>query len=474
MSSTRATDPDVAIAAASSRYTRRQWVTLVVFSFAQFCNAVCVSLQAPFYPSEAEKKGATASQYGLVFGVFELTVFLVSPIYGRFMTRLGPKLINNSGIFTVSIMCIVFGFLDRIQDTDTFIGFCFAVRIVEAMGNAAFITSAFSIIAKEFPKNVGAAFATMETFFGLGLIVGPTVGGALYELGGYTLPFAAMGGVLLFAAIITTCFLPSEGAEATPEAQSSRGHYFAALRLPSIFLACFAIISASISIGFLQGVLEPHLRPLSLSPVQMGLMFVLNGSTYALLAPFWGMMCDKYLAPRTLITFGAVVVVIAFTFVGPMPFLPMKLSLSLCIVSLIVHGIGFGAVLVSTFAGAHRDALANGFPDDLSTYGLVSGIWTSTFALGCFIGPSAGGFLTDYIGFEWTTVLVAGLHVLVAVSTGFYQCCASPPEAIFPAIHESLACTKDERQTLLVPGRDDEDSTYGSAGSSRENLGALP
>ena len=35
-------------------------------------------LQAPFYPAEAEKKGASATQYGLVFGIFELVVFLVS------------------------------------------------------------------------------------------------------------------------------------------------------------------------------------------------------------------------------------------------------------------------------------------------------------------------------------------------------------------------------------------------------------
>lgn len=32
---------------------------------------------------QAEKKGATAAEYGLVFGVFELVVFLVSPIYGQ-------------------------------------------------------------------------------------------------------------------------------------------------------------------------------------------------------------------------------------------------------------------------------------------------------------------------------------------------------------------------------------------------------
>ena len=41
--------------------------------------------QAPFYPIEAERKGATATEYGLVFGVFELTVFLVR--YARFLVH---------------------------------------------------------------------------------------------------------------------------------------------------------------------------------------------------------------------------------------------------------------------------------------------------------------------------------------------------------------------------------------------------
>uniref|UniRef100_A0A6P7G9P8 Uncharacterized protein LOC114339492 isoform X1 n=1 Tax=Diabrotica virgifera virgifera TaxID=50390 RepID=A0A6P7G9P8_DIAVI len=31
-------------------FTKRQWSTLIVIGIADFCNAVCVSLQAPFYP----------------------------------------------------------------------------------------------------------------------------------------------------------------------------------------------------------------------------------------------------------------------------------------------------------------------------------------------------------------------------------------------------------------------------------------
>jgi hypothetical protein len=74
-----------------SKFNRRQQLTVIVFAVANFCSAICVSLQAPFYPNEAEKKGATPSQYGFVFGVFELTVFIVSPFVGKNLGKLGAK-----------------------------------------------------------------------------------------------------------------------------------------------------------------------------------------------------------------------------------------------------------------------------------------------------------------------------------------------------------------------------------------------
>lgn len=53
--------------------------------------------QAPFFPQEAEKKGANATEYGLVFGVFELIVFMISPIYGQYLNKIGPKVSHHVG-----------------------------------------------------------------------------------------------------------------------------------------------------------------------------------------------------------------------------------------------------------------------------------------------------------------------------------------------------------------------------------------
>lgn len=58
---------------------------------------------------QAEKKGCTATEYGLVFGIFELVVFLVSPIYGAHLNKIGPKLLFNAGILTTGTCAILFG-----------------------------------------------------------------------------------------------------------------------------------------------------------------------------------------------------------------------------------------------------------------------------------------------------------------------------------------------------------------------------
>ena len=135
-------------------------MTLLIIGLSDFFNAICVSLQSPFFPKEAEDKGCSATEYGLVFGIFELVVFIISPIYGRHIQRVGPKRLFNLGIFTSAVSAICFGLLDNVPGHYPFITLAFVIRIIEALGNAAFLTASFSIIAKEFPNNIATTFVS--------------------------------------------------------------------------------------------------------------------------------------------------------------------------------------------------------------------------------------------------------------------------------------------------------------------------
>ena len=51
--------------------------------------------------------------------------------------------------------------------------------------------------------------AILEVFNGLGLMLGPIIGGILYEIGGFRLPFYFMGSLLFLMFIIAYFAFPS-------------------------------------------------------------------------------------------------------------------------------------------------------------------------------------------------------------------------------------------------------------------------
>ena len=69
--------------------------------------------------------------------------------------------------------------------------------------------------------------------------------------------------------------------------------------------------------GFVHVSLEPHLRPLNLSPFEIGSMFVISGAAYVIAAPLYGRLCDKLPNIKVLIVFGALLEVVAFILLGP-------------------------------------------------------------------------------------------------------------------------------------------------------------
>lgn len=110
---------------------------------------------------------------------------------------------------------------------------------------------------------------------------------------------------------------------------------------------------------------------------------------------------------------------------------------------------GIGLLLVSTFSDALRTSIQNGFTDGLETYGLVSGLWTSVFALGAFIGPSISGALYDSVGFRKSVYFIIVLHVLVAFIFITFLSCSSKRSKLYKEISAEESLIKRSRDDLL-------------------------
>ncbi|XP_046584211.1 MFS-type transporter SLC18B1-like [Haliotis rubra] len=92
-----------------------------------------------------------------------------------------PRYFYVSGLWIVGISITVFGWINHAPAGTPFIAICFAVRVVEALGTASLLTASFAIATINFPDNVGTAYGILETVTGCGFMLGPAMGGGLYE-----------------------------------------------------------------------------------------------------------------------------------------------------------------------------------------------------------------------------------------------------------------------------------------------------
>ncbi|XP_067138893.1 MFS-type transporter SLC18B1-like [Centruroides vittatus] len=407
---------------------RKKTLLLIILSLGNFAIGCTFSIQSPFFPREAEKKGASSTEYGFVFGVYQLTFFILAPIYGKLMGHISPNFMLLSGLFLVGGAILLFGFLQDSPHGLPFLILAYVLRIVEGTGSAAYQVSSFSIIAREFRDSVAKTMATLEAALGIGVIVAPTLGGLLYNLGAFLLPFVTLGSFILLCVFITYFILPTY----SPSPEMAPKNLLKFWLNFSLIIDATIISTSCMFIGYISAVLEPHLRQFQLSTMTVSVIFVTAGLSYSISAPIWGFICDHKINTKCLSIVGGILLSVSFLLIGPAPFLNIPSQLWLVIFSLAITGIGVSCCYVSPFIGALQDTVhIRGYPEDITTYGLVSSMAGSAQSFGNFIGPSLGGYLLEKIGFSWGALVFAGAEILLVFFLFTYigiKCCRRKTE----------------------------------------------
>ncbi|XP_023235724.1 MFS-type transporter SLC18B1-like [Centruroides sculpturatus] len=191
--------------------SRKQLFLLIAFGCCNFTMGACYSLLAPFFPKEAENKGASPTIYGLIMGFYQVIVFIISPICGKMTSHITPNLLAYGGIFLSGYANVLFGTLEWSPPGKTFITLAFLIRMFDAMGWSLYFTASYTIVAMNFSDKRAIIVSLLETIFGFGMIIGPTIGGALYQIGGYATPFMTSGCLLLIGSFVSFLIIPSSG-----------------------------------------------------------------------------------------------------------------------------------------------------------------------------------------------------------------------------------------------------------------------
>lgn len=418
-----------------------------------------------------EQKGATPLIYSSIFAIYELVMLITSFLFGNFAEKFKANRMSGLGLILTGLATTVFGFLTYLTIEIEFVTVAFVLRIVESLGATAFATSSYSFISVCFPDRTATMFATMEMFFGLGVITGPVIGGFLYNFRGFLLPFLANGiiigifGVVLISSPVEKLFIrgkllgqlngqhmdnntttinddrefntlivpineSSESSTINNETQEENQQVTLGRFLSStiVLIDAFIIITAITLMGFNGATLESFIRHEGISnqTLYTSLMFVALGASYSISALFWGKVCDKF--PSFLICFaiaGSIITGIGLLFLGPVPFLtwtirPKLWTISVC---MILFGIGTSSKQVSAYTHALNHTINDRkFPKNQKTYGLISGMFFSCLSFGGFIGPIIGGSLLQWSDFHYATLVMFVLECIVFVILLLLQC----------------------------------------------------
>ena len=90
-------------------------------NFPQASIGLCASLQATFYPLEAAKKGSTTAQFGAVFGIIHLSLFVFGPLVGKYLPLWGVHCIFFAGFVIDGGSFLLFGLLQWVDDNTSFL-----------------------------------------------------------------------------------------------------------------------------------------------------------------------------------------------------------------------------------------------------------------------------------------------------------------------------------------------------------------
>jgi len=407
-------------------------VNLILLAITQLLGGLTFSLLSPFYTEEATQKGLTVTQCSWVYGSAFVTTIVFSPFFGKYIETIGSRKLFLYGTFLAGATNILFGFLQWIEDPETFLALSLSVRIISAIGESAFFSSIYPLTTKDAPaKNLSSILSIMETMQGFGMMVGPFIGGLLYEIGGFNFPFAICGGLLMLSALFSAIFLTNGNEnkadqslnlsndvsdEENRSVVATKTTYRKLIKMPSIVICCGLLIIAETSVTWYLATLQPMLeRKFDLGPVSTGSMFMVEGATYAIFSPIWGLFLDKksvsagrwrYLP----LAIGALGVIFGYILLFD--------SSNVYIVAggLLLQGSCVAATFIATLVIMMEESVTGGCPDSEQTRAMITSLWFISENIAGYIGSALGGYTYDIMGFENSTLVVIAMQIVALMA----------------------------------------------------------
>ncbi|WP_335872033.1 MFS transporter [Bacillus sp. 2205SS5-2] len=187
---------------------------LLILSFNLFIIMVGIGLVIPILPFYVEKFNANAQVLGALIAVFAFMQFLFAPVWGRLSDKIGRKPLITIGLIGFAVAEFIFAFAVGLW-------MLFLSRMLAGIFGSALMPTAMAYVSDVTDEDKrGQGMGILGAAMGLGIVVGPGIGGWLAEFD-LSYPFLFAGIAASIAALVSVVVLPESYPKELREQESS-------------------------------------------------------------------------------------------------------------------------------------------------------------------------------------------------------------------------------------------------------------
>jgi DHA1 family solute carrier family 18 vesicular amine transporter 1/2 len=331
----------------------------------------------------------------LLFASFGATALGVAIPVGALSDRIGRKGPLGFGLVGLIVATLMLAYAETMPAL-------FVARLAQGAADGVTWVVGFALLAEMYPPaERGRASGIVMSGASSAFVIGPSLGGWLYEVGGLRLPFLAVAAMSAAAAVAALWLKPP------PHTSQEHVSVLSVLRVPAVGACAAAVVLASATVSMLEPVLALHLQRLGVNPARIGLVFGCAAIVLAMLHPVYGRLSD-HLGARRLTLWGLVVSA------SLMPLISFITGFASAIPIFILQTAALALVIAPSLAYMGEATSGAG----LESFGVAYGVYNVAWGFGLLAGPALGGFLFEHIGFSrlalWWSPATLLLTLLVA------------------------------------------------------------
>lgn len=362
----------------------RYWVPIVVVGYALFMDYLIYGAVLPLMAyTPAHVSGAR--ELGLLSGAYAVGVLGATPFYGWLGDRVGCRQPLIQGVLLSAVATLLFALAPNFP-------MLIVARLAQGAAAAATWTAGLALVAEHYAgrRVEFMGYALMGSTGGS--VLGPLLGGWLFEAGGYVLPFIVLLVLIAIDAAMRILLLPSGNANAAHGPGA-----LAILRDRSVAVPALAVVLAAAGWGILEPLLPSHLSQSgSIGPAEIGLLFTISTIVYGLSAPFVSWVATRY-GVRAAATAGTCMMAVF------LPTLSLSDSFIPILATLCLVSVGFALLLNPSSAELGNAVERRG----LACYSAVYAVYNIAYSVGMIGTSSFAAAFAARAGFLYTLLIVS-------------------------------------------------------------------